>query len=461
MKNNIEKLILSIDDENIVAFAIVGENLFEVYYVTEDNVEELQAKMDEIYEKLIEAYVPNANSLTEEEQVDELIKKGIVYKVDKPLIKKITYNADEIVVERGDEIETIKRDSEDLENKYEELLNEIEMVYGLDAYDAMEFGLLEIKKFTTNKKLANKIKFNKRVIAAFVAGALAVGGINFVLNKVNNKKVNNSKNTVTLESADPTATPEAFPTEEVSTITLDAAQTATPAPATITEPTVTPTAVLTATPLSANWVEQPSITFTSREIDPESLTLVEEIIDNRDGSELYTTVYNVDSEFYDCSKDNLCQVSFNNMSEIGSKLQSPDKNSFQQRGTMINFEKLFENQYDKAYIEYFSRIRNEAIYQAYYEKDLNSANHYIALGNYEVARCLRDNNPVVVNIDGQEQYITFDELSADAKEVVFNLAYSLQIAMANNEIEYNGEILNQDDFHNILDNVNNTLTNSK
>ena len=50
---------------------------------------------------------------------------------------------------------------------------------------------------------------------------------------------------------------------------------------------------------------------------------------------------------------------------------------------------------------------------------MDTAREYIQVANYEIVRCIRDLEPVKVNINGEERYVTYDDLTPNAKQLVF------------------------------------------
>ena len=146
---------------------------------------------------------------------------------------------------------------------------------------------------------------------------------------------------------------------------------------------------------------------------------------------------------------------------MASHINNPNENpDLTTTGTFIFYEKFFQNEADRAYIKYFSNIGNEIIYQAFYNNNMDTAREYIQVANYEIVRCIRDLEPVRVNINGEERYVTYDDLTPNAKQLVLNIAYATSYALTSDTFEYNDEIIDKEDTQMIVIDANNILNNS-
>ena len=121
---------------------------------------------------------------------------------------------------------------------------------------------------------------------------------------------------------------------------------------------------------------------------------------------------------------------------------------------------------DKAFVKYFSMYGNQIIKNVYKNNQIQGVNEYAKQSCYEVVRCIRDNQPLSVIINGQLQQIYYNDLSNKAKETVLNIAWSNYIVLNSNpdlykissygeeanipEIHYNNEILTKSDIADIL-----------
>lgn len=91
---------------------------------------------------------------------------------------------------------------------------------------------------------------------------------------------------------------------------------------------------------------------------------------------------------------------------------------------------------------------------------MDTAREYIQVANYEIVRCIRDLEPVRVNINGEERYVTYDDLTPNAKQLVLNIAYATSYALTSDTFEYNDEIIDKEDTQMIVIDANNILNNS-
>ena len=92
---------------------------------------------------------------------------------------------------------------------------------------------------------------------------------------------------------------------------------------------------------------------------------------------------------------------------------------------------------------------------------MDTAREYIQVANYEIVRCIRDLEPVKVNINGEERYVTYDDLTPNAKQLVLNIAYATSYALTSDNFEYNNEIIDKEDTQMIIIDANNILNNNR
>lgn len=296
----------------------------------------------------------------------------------------------------------------------------------------------ELKELRETKKEKNGIKNLKirktalGIIAFGVTLAIGVGIGNFTNKKNSEKEADSKYPNVGFESS---TDEEQFSAMEAETETLTEIE---------PEITPTPTPVVTPTPLPINY-QQPSEEFL-QEVNYDGVTSLHE---NEEGLVM----------------DNYVSLSYINPQEIGNHIQNPDANSLTQDPIYINFGSFFEeNSKDKAFVDYFNKYRNEIIYRAYETKNLDYASNYIYWGNYEIVRCIANNGPIQVMINGNPEYVFFDDLSLQAKETVLQITNGIYTAFSRrgeNFVEYDGQNYDQNAIGEIIVNKYNELQDNK
>ena len=449
MENKIVKINLNFDTDGVKSIVVVRENKIET--LTNPNY------FLQVFASLFNE-IRNSNSeyknLSEEELKNKLQEKGLLKEYSGLYIKNVQVDNDGItIINSNDEKERIdKASTEDYDNIYDSTIDSLRSYYG--DVDFEKLGLLvdnrkkekNIKKENNDLKGVKNIKITKKMIALVTTGALllmgASGYVGHLLTNRNSQKENHkSQNNIEWEFTTPTPTPELI------TVTPTVTATSLPTPT----PTVQPTP--TAPPIIYN---QPEVSFTQLEDDPNSQVLAIEIYDG------YVTPHEYSDSDFDCSIDNLVNIRLQNTSDLASHINNPNENpDLITTGTFIFYEKFFQDQEDRAYIEYFSKIGNEIIYHAFYNNNMDTAREYIQVANYEIVRCIRDLEPVKVNINGEERYVTYDDLTPNAKQLVLNIAYATSYALTSDNFEYNNEIIDKEDTQMIIIDANNILNNNR
>ena len=77
-------------------------------------------------------------------------------------------------------------------------------------------------------------------------------------------------------------------------------------------------------------------------------------------------------------------------------------------------------------------------------------NYYVKQSGFDVIRLIRDNEPIVVYINGEQQYISYSDLSQEAKEIVLQIVIANNCPMCKDIIDYNGSSYNQDQISEII-----------
>ena len=447
MENKILKLNLNYDaNKKIESIVVVRENNIE----TETNPNYFNQFFNNLLDEIKNSSDEYKN-LSKKELKEKLINKGFINQHIGPYIVNMEKNGDDeftiLYSDRREEI--VNKDSrKDYDDYYNSKMDELREYYG--DVDFEKLGLfIDNRQKEKNAKKENKdlkgvknIKITKKLVALVTTGAVllmgASGYVGHLLTNRNSQKGNNqSENNIEWEFTTPTPSPEL--------ITVTPTVTATPLP--------TPTSTPTATPIIYN---QPQVSFTQLEDDPNSQVVAIEIHDG------YVTPHEYGNSDFNCDVNNLITISLQNMSDIASHLKKPEENpDLITTGTFIFYEKFFKNEADRAYVEYFSDFANEIIYHAFYNNDMNTASNYAEVANYETIRCIRDLEPIKVNINGEERYVSYDELSYNGRQLVLNIAYATTNALANDTFMYNGERFDMNTIQEVIIEANKELEDSK
>ena len=162
--------------------------------------------------------------------------------------------------------------------------------------------------------------------------------------------------------------------------------------------------------------------------------------------------YEIYDENYN-SSETLIEIRNQNMSSVGNYVQSyiPIKD----KGIYIYHENIFNNNLrDKAFVKYFSMIGNQIIKSAYEDDYFRGIVDNAVKSAEDVVSLIENNEPLEVYICGERQFIYFDELSHEAKEMVLNIAWTNNLPLSNIKT-YNGHT--QDDISDIILNKANEL----
>ena len=459
MENKILKLNLNYDaNKKIESIVVVRKNNIE----TETNPN----YFDQFFNNLLDEIKNSSDeykNLSKKELKEKLINKGFINQHIGPYIVNMEKNGDDeftiLYSDRREEI--VNKDSrKDYDDYYNSKMDELREYYG--DVDFEKLGLfIDNRQKEKNAKKENKdlkgvknIKITKKLVALVTTGAVllmgASGYVGHLLTNRNSQKGNDKpQNNIEWEFTTPTPSPELI------TVTPTVTATPLPTPTPTVQPTSTPTVqpTPTATPIIYN---QPEVSFTQLEDDPNSQVLAIEIYDG------YVTPHEYSDSDFDCSIDNLVNIRLQNTSDLASHINNPNENpDLITTGTFIFYEKFFQDQEDRAYIEYFSKIGNEIIYHAFFFIYMDTAREYIQVANYEIVRCIRDLEPVKVNINGEERYVTYDDLTPNAKQLVLNIAYATSYALTSDNFEYNNEIIDKEDTQMIIIDANNILNNNR
>ena len=432
--NNIEKVILSMNKsskENNFA------NLEQIVVVRENSIERYNKNIREQYvliiKELLEQYKEELNGLEISDSINKLWKElnVIEYNRNELLQKMILYIDENNIVKYkaiyDNHYEEVKKDDclneEDFHNKISEKGQVFSKIYGIESLDRLKkLGLIEaeeIKKDLDEVITENKIKnfvVNHKVLSGVIASAIALVGIWGGIKLFSKKDRVIEHNNEQIEYATEQPTPTVYNEEVIPTL----------APISIPKEII---------------IESEDILFPNHEEANDNRIILRSF----NGKSIY-----LEDEF---SNDTLFQQYRNpNMSNIGNNVQS--NINLDDNASYIYFENKFNsNLIDKAYVKYFSIIGNEIIKNAYLHKNMGinyGVDYYVRQSGLDVVRLIRDNESLVVYINGEKKYISYSDLSDEAKEVV------LQIVIANNcptykdIIDYNGNLYNQDQISQII-----------
>lgn len=351
------------------------------------------------------------------------------------MISKITLlkENDEYVgfeVIKDDEVIQIE---EDLKQQLANYLNELIKDNYLDKYsnmskkdirlDLMERGLLTERELTKNKnqiqvtelpKEANskdnkKFKVSKKTLALIVSGTIAIGGLGVGIGAIINhkKKQPSTNNTGGYSDLD---------------------------------------------------VELPDF-ITPSYIENDNLANIYDEVNQFNQNEMS------DVAVFANTVDNYYQFSRLEFSQIHD-YRYDNKYELTNEGTIIPFEKALElddnNFIDKTYVKYFSDLRNQIIDNFFNKKDEDTGLVYINVAGEEIIRCLKFNQPITFQYNGENISIAYGNLSDEAKKIVLNIASDIYIATYDYDtFTYNNKDYHKNDLEDIISNLLYELDNVK
>lgn len=458
MENSIKRVFVRNDSKKLV---IVRENEVEVF----------DTDIKAIYNNALREISDEFDAKTLKELNNALMSYKIIRIINNMFINKLVFQPENntIQVFRNFEIEPeeiVIQDSEELNAAYEDLKDELLSQYEInsdseDVKKRFEIKEEKLKKLSILKEKKSKTIKNLKVstLALVIAGAIGISslatwaGVAIFSKKDTNKPSADKEveDDLFSESQNPFLENGVleediyFPSEEDLQEAIElyeeqglmGGEFVFPTEEKIEEPIVQ-----TSVPFSDLGID-----LTGEEI---KIDITEETI----------IPYVVEDVGYENSTDELIELSLEQMSRLGSKLQNPN-NEYDYSGSIIFFEKKFTNFDDVNFVRYFSALRNEVVIRSCMEKDLDLAKDYIKAANMECVKYLEQQEPLIVTYDNEEHYLFFEDLSDEAKRVVFNLAYSMQIAMAHEDFFYNGTVYDQNAMYEVLENINNSMNFSK
>ena len=331
------------------------------------------------------------------------IKKIILSYVDDE-----SYDFKLIAVEREKGIKVYTRD---LDSKYQALVAELvktypEEVSGLSKKDMPE-KLEKIGKIVINnnyeyepeknKTIGNvkNLVFNKKVLAGAIIVAIAAGAYSFGKN-AGTLKIKNDKNIETEDDM-----------EQLEDVLL-----------------------LDNLPLES-----------SKITDVEGVNYID-ITSNS-----YTS-------YDDSNLEQLIEDSQYGMSDIANYIK--DEKDLDNTGRMICFENFVSDENEKAYIKYFSSLRNEIIFQTYRNGNLDVVPALVKNASIDVLDAILSNKTV----QHGEFSMTYDDLSDEAKKIFLQIAISFTDCL-NEFVEFGSQEYNSNEIGNLIVEQYNGLSKSK
>ena len=414
----IKKIILSFDGaEEIKRIIVVGENEIERYTNKILSNVKLLKVYTEYVRKLKEQNKEQLEGLDNQAKINKLAKLGKIEKKDNVIINVTEYdNPIKFIISYEEEQKEVKEETNSSEytSLYNEMLDEICKTYDIDSSNREEaisklkqLGLYQkheskktLKEIIKENKINNFIVNHKVLSGLLGTGILALmvyGGVK--LSKTTHQEDSNEKPAIGL------LLPENIEKPDFTFETLEVPET--------TIPTLTPIPEVVEY-VPEIYIENENTYFPGYEEPSSKSILLKEV----DGFESLSQNESIDT---------LYEIRNENMASIGNKIQS--NISFKDKGMYIYFENLF-NDYDlsdKAYVKYFSMLGNQIIKCAYQDEnyDINEGvNKYSKISCYEVVRCIRDNQPISIYLNGQRHDLYYSNLSIEAKEAVLNIAYA-------------------------------------
>ncbi len=490
MENKILRLVVLHDEKNeVLGFVVLKENGTEKYGFGE-SLDEKKNHYNKLMNELVRTYPEGLETLIENKDTKKirnfLVENGYIIDTNDDVITKLTAKEDE--EEPYFEIEYALNDKEviscyDYENDdefmqvYNDTLKSIERTYRI--VNANKFkGLVNIiklpKKKETKKekdydddfdddfdddyeeeksKEYKKLKYTRKLAALVTAGAvLVVTGIGIGAYKLGKKK-NEEKNVdstpeLTLEFNSSTPLPFTASTSTPTTV-----PTSTPTPTPTVAPTKIPTSVPTFIPISTPYVASHPMTNEELRLEPTPYPM--EAYNPSNSKELWTTiipnqgedVVNIgDVDLSTIDLQELYTVSYQNMWDLSNHIfHGEDNQNLETSPMRIHFERIIPglSEEEKAYIKYFSDLRNEIVYQGYNlgenEKVLRCNNYTV----YELIRCIKYNNPLRLKIDNKEEFVRFSDLSYEAQDAIEQICWGNYLLMGDTTVEFNGDYYDQ------------------
>ena len=440
MNNEIKKIILSVDvsdgnditEDKIQGIVVVSENDIVRYGYGKMTQDELMKKYSELTDELLKIHESELTGLDKQQAINKLCVLKKIEISDKKVISRITTyeKSNKFIVEYADaDTKTYNYDTtEKYDYNLKKVIKELVDFYGLyDAHDYEEYpveylnSLSEMGLYREVKPLSETLKLNQvknfvlnhKVLSGVLAGAITLGLGYGVYKLSKSGSVSNPSNGNAV----------------ISTTTDDVSPTLQPKPVMFEN-------------------EQYLFPFY---VDVSS----EDIIVNEiNGISHYM------NDGYDSSFAHLNEMRNQEMSSVANHVQNGS--SLERSGNIIYYENKFANSdsAERYFVKYFSIIGNSIIRSAYQENNYESdygVLRYSKLSAKEVIRLICDDEPLIIYINGEKEYVRYSQLSTEAKEAVLNIAWANNLPFYNQTLSYNGALYTQDDISEIIIDLYNNL----
>ncbi len=479
MENKILRLLVLHNSRNeALGFVTLRENGVEKYSFGK-TLEEKKSDYNKLMNELIKTYPEGLEELISNKDTkgikDFLVDKGYIIDTKDDVITKVTYYKDsyfeveyaikplEVVKTNGSDYDSMA----DFYSDYNKRVESIEKTYHIKNVGRYK-GLIDIHKkkendlfmeneepskgdsydeFELEESKNNKnIKISKKLVALVTAGAVLVVAGAYKLGTKKEGITNYNTTEITHEINLPTATPivevTALPTVEPTSIPTPI-PTPTPVPTPVPTEVPTPTPYVTVSPISAEELRLEPTPYPIEAYNPDNSPELWTTIIPNEGED----VVNIgDVNLSDIDLQEMYSISYQNMWDLSNHIfHGEDNPNLETPPMRVHFERLIPglSLEDKAYIKYFSDLRNEIVYQGF---NLNQPEKVLECNKYtiyELIRCVKYNNPLRLKVNGQEIFVRYSDLSYEAQDAIEQICWGNYLLMGSSTVEFNGQEYNQ------------------
>ena len=465
MENKILRLLVLHDSRNeVLGFVTLRENGVEKYSIGK-TLEDKKSDYSKLMNELIRTYPDGLEELIRNKDTkgikEFLVNKGYIIDTKDDVITKVTYYKDssfeveyaikplEVVKIKGSDYDSMA----DFYSDYNKKIESIEKTYHIknvgrykglvdmhkkkendlfmeneEASKGNAYGDFDLEESKNNKN----IKISKKLVALVTAGAVLVVAGAYKLGT--KKETNHNIAEVTHEVNLPTATPfvevTAIPTIEP-----------TPIPTPIPTPTHTP--YVTVSPMSKEELRLEPTPYPIEAYNPDNSPELWTTIIPNEGEDV-VNIGDVDLSTIDLQE--MYSISYQNMWDLSNHIfHGEDNPNLETPPMRVHFERIIPglSLEDKAYIKYFSDLRNEIVYQGFNLNQNEKALECNKYAIYELIRCVKYNNPLRLKVHGQEIFVRYSDLSYEAQDAIEQICWGNYLLMGNTTVEFDGQMYNQ------------------